>query len=441
MRLAAASQANDAQLGGRETETLVADRVEPETARLVVVEQTEPSVAVGVPRGIRVAAAWSWRFLVIAAAALVIFRVIAELSLVVIPVVVALLLAALLQPGVAWLRRRGVPRTLAAAIVLVTGIAAMAGTLTAVIQAFVEGLPDLVTQTRAGVETIRDWLVDGPLSLSQAQIDNGIESATKAVTENQDALTAGALSTATTVGHILTGFFLVLFTTFFFLKDGRGIWNFLLRFFPRSARAAVAGAAEYSWRTLIAYVRATVLVAFVDAVGIGLAVYFVGVPLALPLAALVFLGSFIPIIGATLSGTVAVLVALVAKGPVAALLVLAAVLAVQQLEGHVLQPLLLGRAVSLHPLGVIVALATGVVLAGIFGALVAVPLVAVANTAVRYLADYHRGKQMPPGDSAPPGGDAADGGRAAGEGAAEPRNEAIDSADSPPPPRRGNGRA
>jgi predicted PurR-regulated permease PerM len=247
-------------------------------------------------------------------------------------------------------------------------------------------------------------------------------------------LTAGAVSTATTVGHVLAGFFLVLFATFFFLKDGRAIWSFLIGLLPRSARDAMEQAGEYSWRTLIAYVRATVLVAFVDAMGIGLALYFIGVPLALPLSALVFLGAFIPVVGATLSGAVAVLVALVAKGPVAALLVLAAVIAVQQLEGHILQPLLLGRAVALHPLGVIVALAAGVVLAGIVGALVAVPLVAVVNTAVRYLVEHRRDERVPPGEPEPPGTEPTDDDEARAEQARSRRHEPPPRNEPPPRP-------
>jgi predicted PurR-regulated permease PerM len=401
-RLAAASRANDAELGGRPEPGSAQEASVP--APVVMVEPAATTVADDVPRGVRIAAAWGWRFLVLAAVGLVIFRAISTLSLVVIPVVVSLLLAALLQPVVAWLRRHGVPRTLAAVIVLVTGIAAVAGTLTIVIQAFVDGFSDLNEQVQQGIDKIRNWLVEGPLHLSTAQLDDAVDSAQKAITDNQDSLTAGAVSTATTLGHVLTGFFLVLFTTFFFLKDGRTIWTFLVGFLPRGARDAVSQAGDYSWRTLIAYVRATVLVAFVD----GLAVYVIGVPLALPLGALVFLGAFIPVIGATLSGAVAVLVALVAKGPVAALLVFAAVIAVQQLEGHVLQPLLLGRAVALHPLGVIVALAAGVVLAGIVGALVAVPLVAVVNTAVRYLVAHPRGEPVPPDEPDPPGTEPTD---------------------------------
>lgn len=441
IRLTAASQANDAELVGRRTRARDSDPAvaEPESTRVVLVEQpAATTVAEDVPRGVRIAAAWAWRFLVLAAAALVIFRVISTLRLVVIPVVVSLLLAALLQPAVAWLRARGVPPTLAAAIVLVTGIGAVAGTLTVVIQAVVNGFSDLTDQVRQGIGEIRNWLVEGPLHLSNKQLDDAVKAGQDAITNNQDSLTAGAVSTATTLGHVLTGFFLVLFTTFFFLKDGRVIWSFVVRLLPRAARDAVGQAGEYSWRTLIAYVRATVLVAFVDALGIGLAVYFIGVPLALPLGALVFLGSFIPVVGATLSGTVAVLVALVAKGPVAALLVLAAVIAVQQLEGHVLQPLLLGRAVALHPLGVIVGLAAGVVVAGIVGALVAVPLVAVVNTAVRYLVE-HRGEPVPPDEPNPPGTEATDDDEARAEDAAATRHDA---ADPPPgPPRRRNGAA
>ena len=169
------------------------------------------------------------------------------------------------------------------------------------------------------------------------------------------------------------------------VKDGRQIWSWVVRLFPKDTRARADGAGLRAWHTLISYVRATLAVAFVDAVGIGVGAAVLGVPLALPLGVLVFLGSFVPIVGATVTGLVAVLVALVAKGPVTALLLLGVVLLVQQVEGHVLQPLLLGRAVKVHPLAVVLAIATGVLLAGIVGALVAVPIVAVANTVASYL--------------------------------------------------------
>jgi predicted PurR-regulated permease PerM len=184
---------------------------------------------------------------------------------------------------------------------------------------------------------------------------------------------------------VITGGLLTLFTLIFFLYDGPGIWQFVTKIVPTQARPRIDLAGHRGFASLVAYVRATLLVAFVDATGIGVGLAIVGVPLALPLAALVFLGSFIPIVGALLSGLISVLVALVTVGPVGALVVLAIVLAVQQLEGHILQPLLMGRAVQLHALAVVLSIAAGVVLAGIVGALLAVPLVAVANAMVRSL--------------------------------------------------------
>jgi len=233
-----------------------------------------------------------------------------------------------------------------------------------------------------------------------------IQKAIDKMSANKGALAAGALTTAATVGEVLAGIFLALLTLFFFLRDGAQIWEFLCRLLPRPARIPATRAGRYSWVTLVSYVRATVLVAFVDAVGIGIGLAILRVPLALPLAALVFLTAFIPVIGATLSGAVAVLVALVTQGPITALIVLAIVIAVQQLEGHVLQPLIMGRAVAIHPLAVILAIAAGVVLAGIIGALVAVPIVAVLNTGIRHLAMLRRAEETgapPPGPPEPTG--------------------------------------
>jgi predicted PurR-regulated permease PerM len=244
------------------------------------------------------------------------------------------------------------------------------------------------------------------MHLSQNQLSDGLDRLQKSITDNQSALTSGALSTAATLGEVIAGFFLVLFTLFFYLRDGGQIWTFVCRLLPRGARIPVARAGHYSWHTLVSYVRATVLVAFVDAAGIGIGLAVLRVPLALPLAALVFLGAFIPVVGATLTGAIAVLVALVTVGPVKALIVFGVVIAVQQLEGHVLQPLIMGRAVALHPLAVILSIATGVVVAGIVGGLVAVPLLAVLNTAIRYLSSHPDGEPTP--DREPPGTRPAD---------------------------------
>jgi len=372
---------------------------------MITVERAS-TVDDGIPRGVRIAGAWAWRIILFVAAGYLLLRLIGVLRVVVIPVVVALLLAALFEPAAAALRRRGVNRSLAGGAVLVGGLLVVGGGLGLIVRTFVAQFDDLSAQVTQGVDEVQTWLSRGPLHLSQAQLSDGIERLQQAVTNNQGALTSGALSTAVTLGEMLAGFFVVLFTLFFFLRDGGQIWQFLCRLLPGPARAPIARAGHYSWHTLVSYVRATVLVAFVDAVGIGVGLAVLGVPLALPLAALVFLGAFIPVIGATLSGAVAVLVALVTVGPVKALIVLAIVIAVQQLEGHVLQPLIMGRAVALHPLAVILAIAIGVVAAGIVGGLVAVPLLAVANTAVRYLAAHPSGEPTP--DHTAPGTEPTD---------------------------------
>jgi putative heme transporter len=338
-----------------------------------------------VPYPLRVAAAISWRVLLVLALLAVIGWALIKVSVVVIPVAVALLLAALLSPAVDGLGRRGVPRALATVVVMVGGLAALGGLLTFVVRAFISGLPDMQTQVTASIETIKNWLVTGPFQLSQADLDNAITSLTNTLAENRQVITSGALTTVSSVGHFVTGALLALFTLAFFLYDGRRIWAFLMRAVPREQRDRVDLAGERGFASLVGYVRASVLVAMVDAVGIGLGLWVMGVPLVVPLAALVFLAAFIPIVGAVIAGAVAVLVALVTKGLITAVIVLGIVIAVQQIEGHVLQPVLMGRAVALHPLAVVLAVAAGAVVAGIVGALLAVPSLAVVNAGIRSL--------------------------------------------------------
>ncbi|MCW2697249.1 MAG: hypothetical protein JWR62_2334 [Modestobacter sp.] len=347
-----------------------------------------------VPHGLRVAAAWSWRALVVGAALYAVLVLAGYVAVVVVPVIVALLLAALLQPGAALMVRLGWPHAVAATTMLVVGVGVVAGIITLVVERFTAGYADLADQVGQGIEQVRDF-VTGNFPVSQAQIDTALETAQQSVVDNRDTLTAGALTTAATVGEVVTGLVLALFTLFFFLKDGRAIWLWFVGLAPRASRAYLDEAARRAWRTLVSYVRATALVALVDAVVIGVALAVIGVPLAVPLAALVFLGAFIPIIGSFLAGTAAVLVALVSDGPIAALVVLAVAVGVMQLEGHVLQPLLLGRAVRVHPLAVVLAIAAGLLVAGIFGALIAVPLIACLNVAGSYLSRRHEGPRPP----------------------------------------------
>ncbi|MGY1709944.1 AI-2E family transporter [Geodermatophilus sp. SYSU D00758] len=363
-------------------------------ARRLTAAGRRPADDPAVPAALRIAASWSWRLIVVIAGVYVLLYAAAHVAVVVVPVFVALLLSALLQPGAAALVRHGWPRSLAATTMLVVGLGVVAGIITLVVERFAAGFTDLADQVSEGLDQVRDFLVNS-FPITQRQIDEAITAAQDAIVDNQETLTSGALTTAVTVGEVFTGIALALFTLFFFLKDGRTIWLWLVGLCPAEARAYVDEAARRSWRTLISYVRATAAVALVDAVGIGIGLAVLGVPLVIPLAALVFLGAFIPIIGSFLAGTVAVLVALVSEGPITALIALAIVVLVMQLEGHVLQPLLLGRAVRVHPLAVVLAIAAGLLVAGIFGALIAVPLVACANVAGTYLARRHEGPRPP----------------------------------------------
>lgn len=338
-----------------------------------------------VPPLIRKAAAWAWRLLAIIALAVALLWVVRRLEVIVVPIALALMVTALMIPAVDFLDRRGAPRGGAVALVLLSGMAIVGGMLAFVVSQFIVGVPGLVEQVTQSIDSTRAWLIEGPLHLSKDQINNAGNSAIEAIRNNQEKVTSGALSTAATVTEIVTGALLTLFTVIFFLHGGRNIWQFVTRVFPANVQERVRDAGRAGFHSLIGYVRATFLVALVDALGIGTGLAIMAVPLALPLASLVFLGAFIPLVGAVVAGFLAVVVALIAKGFVYALITLALIIAVQQLEGHVLQPLVMGRAVSVHPLAVVLAIAAGSVLAGIVGALLAVPVVAFLNSAIRVL--------------------------------------------------------
>ncbi|WP_086665949.1 AI-2E family transporter [Lentzea kentuckyensis] len=368
----------------------------------------ESEISSRVPLLLRVSAALSWRFVVVVAALYVVAYVFGFLASIVIPVAIALLLAALLSPGVAKLVEWRVPRGVATTVMMIIGIGVLGGVLTFVISEFSRGLPELQTQVAASLDTIQQWLKDGPAHLSDQQLQNYLNEIVKTIKENQAEITSGALTTAATLGEVLTGLLLALFTLIFFLHDGDGIWRFVIRVVPCDVRQRVDVAGRRGFGSLVSYVRATAAVAVVDAVGVGIGLAIIGVPLVVPLSALVFLGAFIPIVGAVFTGAVAVLIALVTNGPIAALVVLAVLIGVMQLESHVLQPLLLGRAVKLHPLAVVLAIACGLVVGGIAGALLAVPLLAVLNSGIRSLVSDADAEQKPekvdvlePQDTAP----------------------------------------
>lgn len=369
-----------------------------------------------VPRGLRVAGAVSWRLLAVAAVLVVLGRVAVVLAELVISLGVAMLLAALLAPLVDRLHRVGVPRTLATVLALLLGLVVVGGVLALVVLTVINGLPGLQEQAAHTVESIHQWLRTGPLRLSQGQLDQGVQRVTDYLRGSQSSLTAGALYTASTVLSVGSGLLIALFTLIFFLRDGRSIWRFVLRLsVPANVRDRVDVAGRHAFESLVAYVRASAAVALMDAVGVGVGCAIVGVPLAAALAALVFIGAFVPYVGAMIAGSIAVLMALVTTGPLPALIVLAIVVGVMQLEGHVLQPLILGHAVRLHPLAVVLGITAGFLGAGVAGAVFAVPAIALLNAGIRALVD-------PPAELGEPGSDEpAEPGGTAAEAAADER--------------------
>jgi predicted PurR-regulated permease PerM len=343
-----------------------------------------------VPWGLDLAAAWAWRFLIIVLAGYVIARVIGFFAVVTIPIVVALLVAALVIPVVDGLHRLGLPRGLASILVVVSGLAFVAALLTVAGNQVANGANDLADQTVKGLDEIKVWLQDGPLHASDSQINRYIDRTQEALTPEADggSILSRVTEVGAALGHVVAGFFIVLFSTYFFLADGGRIWAWAVRLAPRAAREHVDSSGRVAWVSLTQFVRATVIVALTDAIGIMIVAAILGVPFVLAIGVLVFLGAFVPMVGATVAGTVAVLVALVDQGPITALLMLGGVILIQQIEGHILQPFLMGRWVSVHPLGVIVAIGCGVLVAGIAGALVAVPLAAAVNAVVQHLANF-----------------------------------------------------
>ena len=334
---------------------------------------------------VRKAAAWCWRLLIILAAILALLWLVQKLQVILVPVALAVMVTALMVPVVDWLDRRGAPRGAAVALVLLTGFAVFGGIMTFVVSQFISGLPSLTEQVTRSIANATTWLIDGPAHLSHEQIEKAGDAAVTALRDNQEKLTTGALSTAATLTEIVTGAALMLFTVIFLLYGGRNIYEYLTRIVPSGTRERVRDAGRAGFASLIGYARATFLVALVDAIGIGAGLAIMSVPLALPLASLVFLGAFIPVVGAVITGMLAVVVALLAKGVFYALITLGLIIAVMQLESHVLQPLLMGRAVSIHPLAIVLAIATGAVLAGVVGALLSVPVLAFLNSAIRVL--------------------------------------------------------
>ncbi|MCX4579924.1 AI-2E family transporter [Streptomyces sp. NBC_01571] len=376
----------------------------------------DPDPAGAVPWSVRVAAEAGWRFLVLAAAVWVLMRVIGSVRLAVLAFVVALLITALLEPTVSRLHRSGLSRGLATAVTAICGFLVLGLVAWFVVWQVLDNLDSLSGRLQDGVEQLKQWLLDSPFHVTEQQINDVAKNLSDAIGTSTSQITSTGLQGVTVLAEVLTGVLLTMFSTLFLLYDGRRIWQWTLKLVPAEARPGVASAGPLAWRTLTAYARGTMIVAFIDALFIGVGIYFLGVPLAVPIGVVIFLSSFVPLVGAVASGAIAVVVALVTQGVFTALMVLLVVLLVQQIEGHVLQPFILGQAVRVHPLAVVLAVATGGLVAGIGGAVVAVPLVAVVNTVVGHLR-AHAGEEEPEAEAVP---------ALEGEGPGQPVDRTLD---------------
>ena len=355
----------------------------------------------------RVAAAFGWRLLVLLAVAYVALRIVIAVEFVFVALFVALIIAALVGPLVNVLHNV-VPRGVATALGLVIVVAAILGIFVFIGTQVASQWQGLSLQFREGLDEIVRWLEQGPLHLTTDAITEWANTARAWITQHQSDLATTAIGASGTIAEFFTGFALAIFASVFFLLGGREIWTWLVGMFPQRQRGRIDGVGQVAWGSFAGYTRGIVVVAFVNAVLVLIGLLVLRVPLAFPLALLVFLFSFIPLIGAPIATAIAAVVALAARGPWIALAVIALIVIVGQFEGHVLQPLVMSKAVHLHPLAVGISVAAGTVLAGIVGAVIAVPLVAVLYSSIRFWANTgSRAQFSPPPPSDPTGTGAA----------------------------------
>jgi putative heme transporter len=354
------------------------------TRRALTGPDRKRAIEEAIPLPVEIAGQWAWRILAIVAVLVVFGLLVNNVRAIVIPLMIAILISALLVPFKSFLIRHHWPRWLAVLVALVLAVVIIGGLILVVILEVRHGFPDLRAQTIKAYSNFQSFLAAPPFNIDQAQYTADVNNIAKAI-QASGALTSGAGTVAKTVGELFTGLLLTIFATVFLVLDGAHIWQWIVRLFPRRARSAMTGAGAAGWTTLTVFIRVQLLVAAVDAVVIGVGAWLLGLPLALPIAIVVFLASFVPIVGAVVSGALAVVIALVYDSPFTALIMLIIVLGTHILEGNFLHPFITGSAVKVHPLAIVFAVAAGSFVAGIPGALFAVPLVAVVNVMVLYL--------------------------------------------------------
>ncbi len=347
------------------------------------------------PGLLRSAAAWSWRLLLVAAVVYLAFKVADALRLVVLPLIAALLLSALLQPLKALLQRIGLPALAATWCTLLATIAVLAGAGTLVANRVQADYPQLASEVRRTVHEVQNYLAGPPFRLRGIRLDQLSAKMLSYLSQHKSVVAGTVVTGGRYFIEVLTGLILTAFITFFLLKDGRKIWSWLVSGLRPTARKRAFQAGDAAWQALIGYIRGTTVVAAIHAIFIGLALWLLGVPLVVPLIILVFIAAYIPLVGILVVGALAIVITLATKGWIAAVILLAVFLAENQIESHLLQPLVVGRIVRLHPLAIIVVLAVGGIVAGVPGAIVAVPSAAVISYAWPYLRGDHDHDEEP----------------------------------------------
>lgn len=346
-----------------------------------------------IPQGLRAAAGWSWRVLVIGVLVYVLARVLGAISEVSIPVAVALMLSAALWPLANLLARHKVPRALASGICLLALVVVIGGIFTLVGAQIASQWPVLSEQSVASFKQVTGWLDKGPLHIGSDQINQLIAQAESWAKGSQGRIAGWAAAAGSGVGRFVTGLVMALFAMFFFIYQGSSISSSISVLIPRAARPRIMDAARKGWVALVGYVRAAVIVAFVDGLGAGIGAAIIGSGVAVAIGALTFVLAFVPIAGALIAGVISVAVVLVTLGFLKAVIMLIIFVAVMELESHVLQPFLLGKAVSIHPLAILLGIAIGSVIAGIVGALFAIPLVAFGVAFAKALAHNYEAEE------------------------------------------------
>lgn len=367
----------------------------PAASSTPVVARVLPPPDAHVPYTLRVLGGWAWRLIALAGAVWVLGQVAGAITFVLVALFVGAVVSALVLPFVDLLARV-LPRGVAVAVSLLVSLALVVVVLGFITVAFINQLPQLSSQVVSGFDSIREWLRDSPLQLDATQIDGYLQTAQQWFKDNAGNLVTGVLGGLGTVGEVLAGLALALFAAIFFLYDGSGIWAWVVGTTPLRAHVRVNTSGRLAWRTFSAYARGTVFIALTNAILVGIGLSILRVPLPIPLALLVFFGTFIPYVGAPVAMFIAALIGLAANGPWSFVAVIVMITIIGQIEGNVLQPLIMSKQVSLHPLVVIVSIAVGSVTMGIVGAVVAVPVVSVIWVIVRYLTGRDPDHPRPP---------------------------------------------